>query len=112
MGLKFTCQDSAGLAFLLCLGAWVTSFLVGLAMAVLSPVVQAVTANTVPPEDLASAISLQAMASNASRVLGPALCAPLVSSNLYEISWSLYSIGLALAVTPGHDLLGLRDQGQ
>ena len=75
-----------------------TSFLVGLAMAVLSPVVQAVTANTVPPEDLASAISLQAMASNASRVLGPALCAPLVSSNLYEISWSLYSIGLALAL--------------
>ena len=28
----------------------------------------------------------------------PALCAPLVSSNLYEISWSLYSIGLALAL--------------
>ena len=75
-----------------------TSFLVGLVMAVLSPVVQAVTANTVPPGDLASAISLQAMASNASRVLGPALCAPLVSSNLYEISWSLYSIGLALAL--------------
>jgi len=75
-----------------------TSFLVGLVMAVLSPVVQAVTANTVPPGDLASAISLQAMASNASRVLGPALCAPLVSGNLYEISWSLYSIGLALAL--------------
>ena len=67
-------------------------------MAVLSPVVQAVTANTVPQEDLASAISLQAMASNASRVLGPALCAPLVSSNLYEISWSLYSLCLALAL--------------
>ncbi|MAU39371.1 MAG: hypothetical protein CL501_00730 [Actinobacteria bacterium] len=75
-----------------------TSFLLGLVMAVLSPVVQAVTANTVPQEDLASAISLQAMASNASRVLGPALCAPLVSSNLYEISWSLYSLCLALAL--------------
>ena len=75
-----------------------TSFLIGLVMSVLSPVVQAVTANTVPPEDLASAISLQAMSSNASRVLGPAFCAPLVSSNLYEISWSLYSIGLALAL--------------
>ena len=50
-----------------------TSFLIGLVMAILSPVVQAVTANTVPQEDLASAISLQAMSSNASRVLGPAL---------------------------------------
>ena len=75
-----------------------TSFLIGLVMAVLSPVVQAVTANTVPQEDLASAISLQAMSSNASRVLGPALCAPIVSANLYEISWSLYSLGVALAL--------------
>ena len=73
-----------------------TSFLVGLGMAVLV-VVRDSNCNTVP-EDLASAISLQAMASNASRVLGPALCAPLVSGNLYEISWSLYSIGLALAL--------------
>ena len=75
-----------------------TSFLIGLVMAILSPVVQAVTANTVPQEDLASAISLQAMSSNASRVLGPALCAPIVSANLYEISWSLYSLGVALAL--------------
>ena len=75
-----------------------TSFLIGLVMAVLSPVVQAVTANTVPQEDLASAISLQAMSSNASRVLGPALCAPIVGANLYEISWSLYSLGVALAL--------------
>ena len=64
----------------------------------IEPVVQAVTANTVPQEDLASAISLQAMSSNASRVLGPALCAPIVSANLYEISWSLYSLGVALAL--------------
>ena len=60
-----------------------TSFLIGIVMAVLGPVVQAVTANTVPHDDLPSAISLQAMASNASRVLGPALCAPLISNNLY-----------------------------
>lgn len=85
--------DSISPFVLLC-----TSFLVGIVMAVLAPVVQAVTANTVPHEDLSSAISLQAMASNASRVLGPALCAPLVSSNLYEVSWSLYGVGAALAL--------------
>ena len=52
----------------------VTSFIVGLIMALLAPVVQAVTANTVQSQYLPSAISLQAMASNASRVLGPAAC--------------------------------------
>ena len=76
----------------------VTSFFVGLAVAVLGPVVQAVTANTVPSEDLPSAVSLQAMASNASRVLGPALAAPLVRNNLFEISWSLYGVGTGLAL--------------
>ena len=76
----------------------VTSFFVGLVMAVLGPVVQAVTANTVPSEDLSSAVSLQAMASNASRVLGPALAAPLVRNNMFEISWSLYGVGLGLAL--------------
>ena len=75
-----------------------TSFLVGIVMAVLGPVVQAVTANTVPHADLPSAISLQAMSSNASRVIGPAICAPLVSNNLYEVSWSLYGICAALAL--------------
>ena len=81
----------------------VTSFVVGLVMAVLGPVVQAVTANTVSTEYLPSAISLQAMASNASRVLGPALAAPLVRNNLYEVSWSLYGVcaGLALIAAAG-----------
>ena len=81
----------------------VTSFFVGLIMALLAPVVQAVTANTVQSQYLPSAISLQAMASNASRVLGPALAAPLVSNNLFEISWSLYGIcaGLALVAAAG-----------
>tara|TARA_B100000686_G_C16747077_1_gene950116 strand:- start:229 stop:1482 length:1254 start_codon:yes stop_codon:yes gene_type:complete len=81
----------------------VTSFIVGLIMAVLAPVVQAVTANTVKSQYLPSAVSLQAMASNASRVLGPALAAPLVSNNLFEISWSLYGIcaGLALVAAAG-----------
>ena len=81
----------------------VTSFIVGLIMALLAPVVQAVTANTVQSQYLPSAISLQAMASNASRVLGPALAAPLVSNNLFEVSWSLYGIcaGLALVAAAG-----------
>ena len=81
----------------------VTSFIVGLIMALLAPVVQAVTANTVQSQYLPSAISLQAMASNASRVLGPALAAPLVSNNLFEVSWSLYGIcaGLALVAASG-----------
>ena len=81
----------------------VTSLIVGLIMAVLGPVVQAVTANTVPNQFLPSAISLQAMASNASRVIGPALAAPLVSNNLFEISWALYGVcaGLALLAAAG-----------
>lgn len=76
----------------------VTSALVGTTMAVLGPAVGAVTANVVPGPDLPSAISLQAMSANLSRIMGPALAAPLLAQDLFEVSWSVYLAGAALAI--------------
>lgn len=80
-----------------------SSFLIGVTMSVLGPAIQTVTANLVPPNDLPSAISLQAMSANLSRIVGPALAAPVISQDLFEISWSVYlataTIGMLVAGT-------------
>lgn len=75
----------------------VTSFFVGTTMAILGPASQAITANVVPLADLPSAVSLQAMGSNLSRVVGPALAAPLIAVDLFEVTWSIYLAGAAFA---------------
>ncbi len=75
----------------------ITSTLIGTTMAVLGPAAGAITANVVPANDLPSAISLQAMSANLSRILGPALSAPLLVRDLFEATWSVYLGGVAIA---------------
>jgi len=68
----------------------VTAVGVGCGLAFLGPASGAVVANTVPVGELASAISLGAMSSNLSRIVGPAVAAPLIAAGLYEATWGLY----------------------
>ncbi len=88
-------------------GLLITGAGVGVGLALLGPASGAVTANTVPVYDLPSAISLGSMASNLSRILGPAIAAPLVAANLFEVTWGLYAAAgvLALFVISGVRLL-------
>jgi len=58
--------------------AMLFSFVMGCGFAMNMPVRQALIANTVPREELGNAIALNAMASNASRIIGPALGGVLI----------------------------------
>jgi MFS family permease len=71
----------------------VLSFLLGTAFCFAGPASFAVAANTVPPLDLPSAVSLQSAANNLTRVLGPALAAPLLAARRFE--WSFCVFGVA-----------------
>jgi MFS family permease len=68
------------------------SFLLGTAFCFAGPASFAVAANTVPPLDLPSAVSLQSAANNLTRVLGPALAAPLLASRHFEWSFCIFGV--------------------
>ncbi len=55
-------------------------FALGSLFAFMAPAQQAMTANAVPGDDLASAISLQAAGNNVLRIAGPALAAPILAA--------------------------------
>jgi MFS family permease len=84
----------------------VTSLGVGTTMAIMGPAMQAATANVVPSHQLASAISLQSLGANLSRIVGPALVAPIIAAGLFEVSWGAYFVasGIALMLMSGVDL--------
>ena len=69
------------------------SFLLGTAFCFAGPASFAVAANTVPPLDLPSAVSLQSAANNLTRVLGPVLAAPFLAARRFE--WSFCVFGVA-----------------
>lgn len=58
--------------------AMLFSFVMGCGFAMNMPVRQALIANTVPREELGNAIAVNAMATNASRIMGPALGGVLI----------------------------------
>jgi MFS family permease len=58
--------------------AMVFSFVMGCGLAMNMPVRQSLIANTVPREELGNAIALNAMATNASRVVGPAAAGMMI----------------------------------
>lgn len=76
----------------------ITALGVGTTMAVMSPALQATTADVVPRDQLASAVSLQALASNLTRITGPALVAPVVAADLYELSWGAYGLSAVISL--------------
>jgi MFS family permease len=66
------------------------SFLLGTAFCFAGPASFAVAANTVPPLDLPSAVSLQSAANNLMRVLGPALAAPLLAARRFDWAFCIF----------------------
>jgi MFS family permease len=64
----------------------------GTVFAFMAPAGQAVVANTVPLDDLASAVSLQSAGTNVFRVSGPALAAPILAAWGAGVSFGLYTL--------------------
>ena len=74
-------------------------FLLGTCFAFSSPASAAVAANTVPRDDLSSAVSLQSAANNLTRVVGPALAAPLLATSRFEIAFGVFFTAALIAAT-------------
>jgi predicted MFS family arabinose efflux permease len=78
------------------------ALLMGTCFAFLGPANMALAANAVSVEDLASAVSLQSVLNNATRVVGPALAAPLVASGRFAITFSVYCVASLAAALLTH----------
>jgi MFS family permease len=61
------------------------------------PAGSAVAANAVVPEDLSSAVSLQSAANNLTRVVAPALAAPLVATGHYPVAFAVFGTATLIA---------------
>jgi MFS family permease len=72
-------------------------FLLGTCFAFSGPASFAVAANTVPDADLPSAVSLQSAANNLTRVVGPALAAPVLASGRFEIAFCFFFVAALVA---------------
>lgn len=72
------------------------SLLMGCGFAFAGPANMAIAANSVPEDDLPSAVSLQSVANNGTRVFGPTLAAPLVAGGLLGVSFGIYAGAAAI----------------
>ncbi len=73
------------------------AFACGVSFSFSGPAASAVAANIVETEDLASAISLQSTANNLTRVLGPAIAAPLIAGGRYATSFGVFAVSSLVA---------------
>lgn len=80
-------------------GGWITAngllivaFAMGVSFTFAGPASMAIAANSVPLEDLPSAIAMQSVANNLTRVVGPLLAAPLVVMGQFQIAFLLYFV--------------------
>jgi MFS family permease len=71
----------------------------GLSFAFSGPASFAIAANSVPAEDLPSAVSLQSAANNLTRVLGPFIATPFVAAGRFDISFASYFVAALIAAT-------------
>lgn len=74
------------------------AFAIGTVFAFTAPSNQAIVAATVPPGDLPSAISLVSVATNLSRVVGPALAAPVIAWGSEAVAFALYALASVIQV--------------
>ena len=89
----------AGLLAALTAGEWMSvpllllvSFLMGTAFSFAGPASMALVANAVSLRELPSAVSLQSVANNLTRVTGPALAAPLIAAHHFEVSFAIFLV--------------------
>lgn len=73
------------------------AFVCGVSFSFAGPASSAVAANIVDTDDLASAISVQSTANNLTRVLGPALAAPLIATGRYTSSFVIFAVASVVA---------------
>lgn len=79
-------------------GLLVVAFAMGISFTFAGPASMAMAANAVTPEDLPSAIAMQSVANNLTRVVGPLLAAPLVVTGQFQVAFFLYFVtGLVAA---------------
>ncbi len=71
-------------------GLLVIAFAMGVSFTFAGPASMAIAANSVTREDLPSAIAMQSVANNLTRVMGPLLAAPLVFSGQFQFAFILY----------------------
>lgn len=67
------------------------AFLIGTCFTFGNPAGSALAANIVEVDDLASAVSLQSATNNLTRVLGPALAAPLLARGQFAVAFGLFA---------------------
>ncbi len=70
----------------------------GSTFSLIGPSTGELVANTVTQTDLASAISLQAAASNLTRVAGPIVAAPLIAAEIYGAAFGVFALTCLFAV--------------
>jgi predicted MFS family arabinose efflux permease len=78
-------------------GLLAISFLLGTSFAFAGPASFALAANAVPDEDMPSAVSLQSAANNLTRVVGPAIAAPIVATSRFEIAFGAFVVAAIIA---------------
>jgi MFS family permease len=91
------------------------AFLMGTCFTFGNPAGTALAANVVEIEDLASAVSLQSATNNLTRVIGPALAAPLLASGRFAVAFGLFavaSLAAASLVTRIHVPMTSRDTAE
>lgn len=74
------------------------AFALGTIFAFTAPANQAIVANSVPHNDLPSAISLQSAAAQLARVIGPTLAAPLIAVWDEGIAFAAYAVASVVVV--------------
>ncbi len=87
-------RDALGTTSLLAI-----ALLLGTSFAFSGPAGMAIAANAVPVADLPSSVSLHSAANNLTRVLGPALAAPILATGRYELAFVFYLIASLTAGT-------------
>jgi len=73
------------------------SLCMGTAFAFAGPSNFSIAANSVPQEDLPSAVSLQSAANNLTRVVGPAAAAPLVAGGSLANAFAIFAVAAGVA---------------
>ena len=77
---------------------YVLALALGTTFSFIGPSVGALVANAVTPDDLPSAISLQAAAANVTRVAGPLVAAPLIAVEIYGAAFGAFALSCLFAV--------------
>lgn len=71
---------------------------IGTTFAFNAPAGQSLIANSVPPGDLSSAVSLQSAGTNLSRVVGPTVAAPILVLTSEDIAFVVYAVTSVIVV--------------